>query len=58
MASTRNSLNKARQIQSDAQRLAINAEEEHSKEVAKLVLDLAKTIEELIQLVEGIDRGP
>jgi hypothetical protein len=58
MATTTDILHKARQIQADAQHLAFSAENKHDKETMKLVMDLARALEDLTQLVAQMERTP
>ena len=58
MATTADILHKARQIQGDAQHLAFGAESKHDKETVKLVMDLARALEDLTQLVVQMERPP
>jgi hypothetical protein len=58
MATTNDILHKARQIQADAQHLALDAESKHDKETVRLIRDLAKALEDLIEMVNQIERGP
>ncbi len=51
METTTDILHKVRQIQADAQHLALNAESKPEKETATLIRDLAKVIEDLTQMI-------